>query len=67
MQKFNCRHYSFNNGQHRICVAAKLGVNLNIPSKNINEQDNICQYCVREEIKKEKIWKTGKLGKNSIS
>lgn len=43
--KFQCGHYSFSNGQHRTCLAAKLDIA--IPCE-ILENERICPACAYE-------------------
>lgn len=40
-----CGHYTFHDGQHRVCIASKKGVKLRA---QVNSNDDICNVCYRE-------------------
>jgi hypothetical protein len=42
--KHACGHYSFNNGQHRTCLAAKLNVYVRAEVKELDSTCAACQY-----------------------
>ncbi|MBZ9607945.1 hypothetical protein G9F73_009015 [Clostridium estertheticum] len=40
-----CDHYTFNDGQHRTCIANKKGLKL---KAEVSQNDEICHVCYRE-------------------
>lgn len=47
-----CGHYTFDDGQHRMCIAGKKGLRLRA---EISENDSNCYVCYRENKIKESI------------
>lgn len=42
-----CRHYTFTDGQHRVCIAAKMGLKLNV--KLYIDSEYTCRICNQEK------------------
>lgn len=42
-----CGHYTFDDGQHRVCIASKKGLNL---KADICQNNNVCHICRKENI-----------------
>ncbi len=40
--KFNCGHYSFNDGQHRTCIAKRRDITL---KAIVTPENNLCSIC----------------------
>jgi hypothetical protein len=41
--KYRCGHYGFSDGQHRVCIAKRVGLNLPAMISTIDDQD--CEHC----------------------
>jgi hypothetical protein len=48
-----CGHYTFDDGQHRTCIASKKGLRL---IAVITDNDDVCGVCYRENEIKESIY-----------
>jgi hypothetical protein len=47
-----CGHYSFTDGQHRLCIASKKGLKLRA---EVHHNDGVCGVCYREKKIQESI------------
>lgn len=47
-----CGHYTFDDGQHRVCIASKKGLKLRV---EIHQNNEICHVCYRENKIKNSI------------
>ena len=47
--KYNCGHYAFNDGQHRICIAKRKGLKLKALITTVDDES--CDVCRNRPIK----------------